>query len=304
MGRVQQAPTARRPTMPLPPSSVRELDDDSIALLLEARVDQILDYHTARSLCDAPLEGLCAALYGPGRCGADADADADNRLWRYACEKMGVANVPVYRGGPPTWRATFQRLCEELRQLDRAIFEHMATIGRSLERYRSSLEDAAHSRSAVVWAAMQGRPLAAVYHLSRGGDANGRDGASRTALMHASAEGHLAVVEVLLAAGADVNARGEEGETALLWASRRGDSGIVRALIAAGAAVDARDTRRFETALVTASARGHTDVVRVLLAAGADANVRNRNGSTPLSMARKYRRGAIVEALLAAGATE
>ena len=44
--------------------------------------------------------------------------------------------------------------------------------------------------------------------------------------------------------------------------------------------------------------------MRVLLAAGADANVRNRNGSTPLSMARKYRRGAIVEALLAAGATE
>ena len=103
--------------MPLPPTTVRELDDDSIALLLQAYADQMVA--NRRSLCDAPLEGLCAALYGPGRCGGGGDADADQRLWKYACEKMGFAVLPVYPGGPAvlTWRHAFSVLCNEVTML-------------------------------------------------------------------------------------------------------------------------------------------------------------------------------------------
>ena len=89
----------------MPPTTVRELDDDSVALLLQAYVDQMVDYQLV--LCAAPLEKLCAALYGPGRCGGDGDAGAEQRLWKYACEKMGLAVLPVYPGGPPTWRHAF-----------------------------------------------------------------------------------------------------------------------------------------------------------------------------------------------------
>ena len=91
------------------PASVRELDDDSVALLLEAYIDQVSA--RPRHVCTAfqPLDALCAALFGPGRCKPDGDANADVRLWKYACGKVGITQLPRYFAGraSPTWRDVF-----------------------------------------------------------------------------------------------------------------------------------------------------------------------------------------------------
>ena len=223
--------------MPLSPSSVRELDDDSIALLLQAYVDQMVDYQ--RSLCAAPLEGLCAALYGPGRCGGDADADADaeQRLWKYACEKMGLAVLPVYPGGPSTWHVTFLAMCNEVATLepdDRATYKRLL---RGQDAYTTVTLWTPPPRSLSAWVvqlwnhAAFGGLLCVMHYLLRRVDGIVHDG-NDSALRTASANGRADVVEVLLAHGANVHAR---NDAALRDASQFGHAAVVQALRAAGA---------------------------------------------------------------------
>ena len=102
--------------MPLP-TSVRELDDDSIAFLLEAYIDRA---GTGDPLVPPPpaLTALCAALYGPGRSGPGGDADDDRRVWKHVCAKLGLAALPAYAGAPTTWKAAFAALRAEVSQLD------------------------------------------------------------------------------------------------------------------------------------------------------------------------------------------
>ncbi len=278
----------------MPPTSVRELDDDSVALLLQACVDQMVA--NRRRLCAAPLAGLCAALYGPGRCGG---ADADGRLWKYACEKMGLAVLPVYPGGPPTWRATFQSLCDELRWLgggwcDERLVSHA---------FYTWTEIAADERVRLfLYAAGSGYALAVVHWLVAGADVNGRMKNGRTALIEASEEGRVEVVRLLLAAGAGVDAQDDEDEvTALIEASRWGHPAVVEVLLGAGADVEAH-TRNGPTALMAASEEGRVEIVRRLLAAGADVDARDANHETALFTASRAGEPDVVEVLLAAGA--
>ena len=103
----------------MPPTTLRELDDDSLGLLVKAYVDELFASDDAPlwvrlnnsnpKLCGAPLAGLCVALYGFERCGSHGEGDL--RIWRPACETFGLTTLPAYPGGPATWRATFLRLC-------------------------------------------------------------------------------------------------------------------------------------------------------------------------------------------------
>ena len=273
------------------PSSVRELDDDSVALLLQAYVDQMVAKQ--RVLCDTPLEWLCAALYGPGRCGAGADADADQRLWKYACGKMGLAVLPVYPGGPPTWRHTFLVLCNEVATLEPG---HRATC-KDLLRGDDAYKDGPFSDSdddedddadeeatpqrrlrrgvRQLWlhAAMRGL-FCVMHYLLRRVDGivhTSNDAALRTASYY----GELAIVEFLLAHGANVHAGHDE---ALREASMNGHLAVVEVLLAHGADVHAEN----DEALRDASAYGRLAVVEVLLAHGADVDARDRRGRTAL----------------------
>ena len=297
----------------MPPTTVRELDDDSIALLLQAYVDQMVDHQ--QILCAAPLEGLCAALYGPGRCGGGdgGDAGAEQRLWKYACEKMGLTVLPVYPGGPPTWRHAFLALCNEVATLEPG---HRATY-RELLRGDDAYEDGPklpvwydddsddddadeeappqrHIRVAVVqfWFLAVERGLWCVMHyLLRRVDGIVNYG-DDWALSRASREGQLAVVEVLLAHGADVHAR-DDG--ALRYASGRGHLAVVEFLLAHGADVHAHD----DGALHVASVHGRLAVVEFLLVHGANVHA---DGDWALRRASMYGHLAVVEVLLAHGA--
>ena len=249
--------------MPPPPSSVRELDDDSLALVLQAYVDQIIadqtvDYRPYRRLCAAPLEGLCAALYGPGRCGAgadaDADADAEQRLWKYACGKMGLNRIVRYTGAPTTWRGTLRALCNELN--DTKEFFTMRCVVHEGDR--------AWAFHLMHTFPRKDCPLALAVLLDLGYSADGNIGRWRPPLCAAAKRGHVAVVEVLLAGGANPDLSTVSGKTPLMFACEHGKLQVVKVLLAAGANMEARDDE-WKSALMYACHSGSYPVVRELL---------------------------------------
>jgi ankyrin repeat protein len=151
-----------------------------------------------------------------------------------------------------------------------------------------------------------------------------RDGSGRTPLHVATFARQRAAIEALLAAGADPGAldgerydavtiasvaddeptlalllaRGASAKlvtsrydgTALIAAAHLGHDGVVRRLIAAGAPLDHVNNLHW-TALIEAIVLGdggerHQACVRALLDAGASRTLADRNGRTPLELAR------------------
>ena len=94
--------------------------------------------------------------------------------------------------------------------------------------------------------------------------------------------------------------------TALIAAAHLGHDGVVRQLIAAGAPLDHVNNLHW-TALIEAIVLGnggprHQEVVRALLAAGASTRLTDREGNTPLALAKTRGYSAMVTLLEQAGA--
>lgn len=126
----------------------------------------------------------------------------------------------------------------------------------------------------------------------------------------AASKGELDKVAQALAAGADINGP-KKGELPLHLAVLAGQTDVVELLLERGADVHSRDNTDF-TALHSciASAGIKTPKIRaklleILIAAGADVNAASCTAGKPLPMARNYRRGEKIVALLHAhGATD
>ncbi len=94
--------------------------------------------------------------------------------------------------------------------------------------------------------------------------------------------------------------------TALIAAAHLGHDGVVKQLIAAGAPLDHVNNLHW-TALIESIVLGnggarHQEVLRALLAAGASTRLTDRQGTTPLALARSRGYGAMVQMLEKAGA--
>ena len=168
-----------------------------------------------------------------------------------------------------------------------------------------------------------------------------RDAYGRTALHVAAYGGHRDAMRILVQAGADPNAVERDrydivtiaavandvptlklalelgasaknvtsryDGTALIAAAHLGHVEIVRVLIQAGAPLDHVNNLGW-TALIESIVLGdggprHTETLRALIAAGANVNIADRDGRTPLALARRHGYSAMMMLLERAGAT-
>jgi ankyrin repeat protein len=136
-------------------------------------------------------------------------------------------------------------------------------------------------------AVLSGNVDAVAERLGAGDDVNERDGDHRTPLMHAAIDGNADLVRLLTASGADVDTRDRSGFSALHFAAQDFNLDVVRALLDAGAEVDVEDSFG-NTPLGRAvfNSKGRGEMIQLLLSRGADKTRKNRNGVSPLDLAR------------------
>ena len=138
--------------------------------------------------------------------------------------------------------------------------------------------------------------------------AKGREGYPPTQLLCAVVQGNEQRVRELVAAGAPLDLVDGSGWSALRFASWGGQARIAKLLLdgkyeGEGADINLQDSNGW-TPLMDACLMGHEAVVRLLLERGADATLRNMNGRSALSIARRSERAAIVALLEAHGAPD
>ena len=116
-----------------------------------------------------------------------------------------------------------------------------------------------------------------------------------------------ATLRVLLSGGASAKLTTSRYDgTALIAAAHLGHEGVVRKLIAAGAPLDHVNNLHW-TALIESIVLGnggprHVEILRALVKAGANLQLADRNGNTPLALARTRGYTEMVNILLQAGA--
>ena len=114
-------------------------------------------------------------------------------------------------------------------------------------------------------------------------------------------------LRVLLSLGASAKLTTSRYDgTALIAAAHLGHDGVVKQLIAAGAPLDHVNNLHW-TAVIESIVLGnggprHQEVLRALLAAGASTELADRQGTTPLALARSRGYAAMVQMLETAGA--
>ena len=165
----------------------------------------------------------------------------------------------------------------------------------------------AHGRTALH-VATYARQREAIRALVRAGADTGALDADRyDAVTIAAVADDEETLRVLLALGASAKlVTSRYDGTALIAAAHLGHDGVVRQLIAAGAPLDHVNNLHW-TALIEAVVLGdgkarHQAVVDALLKAGASTSLADRDGKTPLQLAKSRGYGEMVQALERAGA--
>lgn len=164
----------------------------------------------------------------------------------------------------------------------------------------------ANGRTPLMVAAFQEQDTAARALIAAGADHAALDNDKYDAVTIAAVAGDKSMLDLLLGAGASAKLMTSPYDgTALIASADRGHVEIVRALLRAKAPLDHINNLGW-TALIEAIVLGdggarHQTIVRDLIAAGADVNIADRNGLTPLGLARRRGYREMMEMLVAAG---
>jgi ankyrin repeat protein len=123
----------------------------------------------------------------------------------------------------------------------------------------------------------------------------------------ASVANDLPMLKIAIEGGGNArNITSRYDGTALIAAAHLGHAEVVKMLIAAKAPLDHVNnlnwTALIESIVLGDGGKNHTDTLRALVAAGANVNIPDRNGTTPLGLARGRGYGEMVKILEAAGA--
>ena len=166
-------------------------------------------------------------------------------------------------------------------------------------------DDYARTPLHVATFARQRDAIAAL--IKAGADPGAKERDRYDAVTIASVADDTATLKVLLQAGASAKlVTSRYDGTALIAAAHLGHDGVVKMLIEAGAPLDHVNNLGW-TALIESIVLGnggprHTETLRALVQAGANVNLADRNGQTPLQLARARRYDAMARLIEQAGA--
>ncbi|MDR0494446.1 MAG: ankyrin repeat domain-containing protein [Treponema sp.] len=125
-----------------------------------------------------------------------------------------------------------------------------------------------------------------IYHYfapaARSANYNWRKADGLAPLHYAAAEGHEGFIEFLLEKKANVNIKNSSGSAPLHEAARSGNTDIIKLLVKNGAEVSAQDAMGNSALHVAVAEEKHPAVIRALLENGADPNLRDDHGDSPL----------------------
>mmetsp|Transcript_5468 Transcript_5468/g.13323 ORF Transcript_5468/g.13323 Transcript_5468/m.13323 type:complete len:695 (-) Transcript_5468:22-2106(-) len=152
-------------------------------------------------------------------------------------------------------------------------------------------------RTALMYAAEEGRAAAVWMLLQANASPNAQTRFGHTALHLGARKGHVAVVEYLLQAKADIDQQSAQGHTGLMLAARHGEIPMAKLLVRANASLETH-TSHGRTALMFAAEHGKASIVKLLVDADSDPLARAENGKTALHHAAQHGLASIVTFLL------
>lgn len=184
---------------------------------------------------------------------------------------------------------------------DVAAIERLTAAGEKLQATD------ANKRTPLHVAIFRGQGKAARALIRLGADPNALDADRYDIITIAAVANDAAMLRIAIEGGGNPRAITSRYDgTALIAAAHLGHAEIVRMLIAAKAPLDHVNnlgwTALIEAVILGDGGKNHTATVAALAKAGADPNIPDRNGATPLSLARSRNYPEIEKILLAAGA--
>lgn len=148
---------------------------------------------------------------------------------------------------------------------------------------------------------------AATTLMKLGADPNALDAQRYDVVTIASVDNDVRMLKLVIAGGCKAtNITSPYDGTALIAAAHLGHAEIVRTLIAANAPLNHINnlgwTALIESIVLGNGGKNHTDTLEALVKAGADVNIRDRNGTSPLGLAKNRGYADMVRILESAGA--
>jgi uncharacterized protein len=182
-----------------------------------------------------------------------------------------------------------------------AEIERLAAAGARVD------ERDAHGRTPLHVATFAGQRDAVRALLNAGADHGLLEGDRYDAVTIAAVANDEETLRLLLASGASARlVTSRYDGTALVAAAHLGHAGVVRQLIAAGAPLDHVNnlhwTATIEAIVLGDGGRRHQETLEALVRAGANLQLRDRQGNTPLALARARGHAQMVRMLEAGGA--
>jgi len=166
-----------------------------------------------------------------------------------------------------------------------------------------------HGRTPLHVAVFQKQREAVRALLARGANPNALEQQRYDPVTIAAVADDVETLRILLAGGASArNVTSPYDGTALIAAAHLGHAEVVRELIKAGAPLDHVNnlgwTALIESIVLGDGGKRHTETLRRLVEAGASVNLADRNGQTPLTLARRRGYTEMMRILEQAGAVE
>lgn len=149
----------------------------------------------------------------------------------------------------------------------------------------------------LMTAAANGHKELTKHLISKKASLNVKDNDLNTALYYAITNEESETAKLLIEAGADLSSLNKLDDTALILATSVNDNNTMKLALEKDVTLINKANKEGKTALLEAARHGSIETVKILLSAGADKQMKNKNGKTPLDIAKKTQNNAVARLL-------